>query len=54
MSRNISPDQHRRLHRKISRIEYKPTPISDLLRSIWKLSDIGLDLAFYAYFSKDI
>lgn len=53
VSKNLSPEQHRRLHSKFTKVKYKPLSVSNVLKTIWSLSDIGLDLAFYAYFSKD-
>jgi len=53
VSRNLTPEQHRRLHSKFTRVGYKPVSVSSILRTIWSLSDIGLDLAFYAYFARD-
>ncbi|MEM4014646.1 MAG: potassium transporter TrkA, partial [Desulfurococcus sp.] len=52
-SGNLTPEQHRRLHEKFTRIRYKPVSVASILKTIWSLSDIGLDLAFYAYFSRD-
>ena len=52
-SGNLTPEQHRRLHDKFTRVRYRPVSVASILKTIWSLSDISLDLAFYAYFSRD-
>ena len=50
---HLSPSIHRKFHLKPSIIKYKPDTVRNILINIWKLTNISIDLAFYAYFSKD-
>ncbi|MEM0001398.1 MAG: PhoU domain-containing protein [Desulfurococcaceae archaeon] len=49
----LTPDIHRRFHLKPTIIKYKPDSVRNILDHIWKLTNISIDLAFYAYFSRD-
>ncbi len=49
----LTPDIHRKFHIKPTVIKYKPDSVRNILDQIWKLTNVSIDLAFYAYFSRD-
>ena len=52
MSR-LGLEAHRMFHIKPSVVKYKPMSVKTILENIWKYTNISIDLAFYAYFSKE-
>ncbi|MEM4717999.1 MAG: potassium transporter TrkA [Desulfurococcaceae archaeon] len=52
MSR-LSPEIHRRFHLKPSMVQYRPEPIKNILENIWNYTNVAIDLAFYAYFTRE-
>ncbi|MEM1628170.1 MAG: potassium transporter TrkA [Desulfurococcaceae archaeon] len=49
----LTPDIHRRFHIRPPLVKYKPDSVKNILDRIWRLTNISIDLAFYAYFARD-
>ncbi|MEM4488205.1 MAG: PhoU domain-containing protein [Desulfurococcaceae archaeon] len=50
---SFSSNAHKKLHAKSLPVRYKPDSVRNILENIWGLTNISVDLAFYAYFAKD-
>lgn len=49
----LTPDTHRKFHWRPPVVKYRPDSVKNILNSIWRLTNISIDLAFYAYFARD-
>lgn len=47
-------EAYRRLRRRPPVVRYRPDSIKNLLENVWKLTNVAIDLSFYAYFARDL